>query len=132
MDALLAYLKQKETHFKVYATADTPGFEQIPTSKDWGTFQLVPEKGYYFATEKGIATRIEKNIITTGVHGFETDFTDMHGIFYAKGPAFKNGFEVPSVKNIHIYPLMCKVMDLEIPTGIDGNIDALKSVLINN
>ena len=132
IDALLAYLKQKETHFKVYATADTPGFEQIPISKDWGVLQLVPEKGYYFSTEKGIAARIEKNIVTTGVHGFETDFTDMHGIFYAKGPAFKTDKEVPSVKNIHIFPLMCKVLDLEIPTAIDGNLNALESVLRSN
>ena len=132
IDELLQYLKQKEQHFKAYMTANTPGFEKIPTSKDWGPIQLVPDKGYYFSTEKGIATRIEKNISTTGVHGFETDFTDMHGIFYANGPAFKNGFEVSSVKNINIYPLMCKVLDLEIPTEIDGNIEALQRVLIND
>ena len=132
IDTLFNILKLQENHFKVYKTADTPGFEITPTRKDWGAIQLIPERGYYFTTENGIATRIERNITTTGVHGFETDFTDMHGIFYAKGPAFKNGLEVPSVKNIHIYPLMCKVLGLEIPSGIDGNLNALKRVLHGN
>ncbi|WP_419212616.1 ectonucleotide pyrophosphatase/phosphodiesterase [Maribacter sp. X9] len=132
IDQLLTYLSTKENHFKVYRTADTPGFEKTPTRQDWGVLQLVPDKGYYFAPKKAIATRMEKNINTTGVHGFDTNLIDMHGIFYAKGPAFKSDMEVPSVKNIHIYPLMCKVLELEIPAGIDGNINALKSVLRSN
>lgn len=129
VDSLFQVLKQKENHFKVYKTKDTPGFESIPTNADWGAIQLIPDWDHYFATEKSIATRIEKNIGTTGVHGFDTSYKDMHGIFYAKGPAFKNGHEIPSVKNIHIYPLMCRLLDLEIPTAIDGNLNAIKKVL---
>jgi predicted AlkP superfamily pyrophosphatase or phosphodiesterase len=122
-------LKRKEHHFKVYKTEDTPGFENIPTNKDWGPLQLVPDLGYYFSTKKSIAARIEKNITTIGVHGFDTKYKDMHGIFYAKGPAFKNNYEIPAVKNIHIYPLMCRLLGLEIPEGIDGDLDQIKSVL---
>ena len=55
----------------------------------------------------------------------------MHGIFYANGPAFKKGYVVPSLKNIHIYPLMCKILGLEIPDTIDGKLNELESVLKN-
>ena len=56
----------------------------------------------------------------------------MHGIFYAKGPAIKNGYIVPSVKNIHVYPLMCEILGLEIPDTVDGELGKLKSVLKND
>ena len=55
----------------------------------------------------------------------------MHGIFYANGPAFKKGYAVPSLKNIHIYPLMCKILGLDIPDTIDGKLKELESVLKN-
>jgi predicted AlkP superfamily pyrophosphatase or phosphodiesterase len=128
-NSLFKDLKQKENHFKIYKTKDTPGFEKIPTNKDWGSFQLVPDSGYYFSTKKSIAARIEKNITTIGVHGFDTKYKDMHGIFYANGPAFKNNYEIPAVKNIHIYPLMCRILGLDIPKDIDGDLDQIKSVL---
>ena len=54
---------------------------------------------------------------------------DMHGIFYANGPAFKKRHKVSAIKNIHIYPLMCEILGLEIPDNIDGNLNQLKSVL---
>jgi len=53
----------------------------------------------------------------------------MHGIFYANGPAFKNASVVPSLKNIHIYPLICEILELEIPDTIDGELKQIKSVL---
>lgn len=56
----------------------------------------------------------------------------MHGIFYANGPAFKKGYAIPSVKNIHIYPLMCKILGLKIPDNIDGKLNKLESVLKDN
>lgn len=132
IDTLLQLLKRKQHHFKVYKTADTPGFEKKPANKDWGAIQLIPDRDHYFTTEKNIATRIEKNIGTTGVHGFDTSYKDMHGIFYARGPALKSGYEIPSVKNIHIYPLMCQLLGLEIPKAIDGNLNAIKDVLVSD
>ena len=53
----------------------------------------------------------------------------MHGIFYANGPAFKKGYEIPSVKNIHIYPLMCEILGLDISDNIDGKLLEIENVL---
>jgi alkaline phosphatase D len=44
----------------------------------------------------------------------------MHGIFYAQGPNIKNGQVVASFENIHIYPLIAKILKLETP-AIDGD-----------
>ncbi len=130
-DAIFQYLKSKENNFKVYKTADTPGFEYSPENKDWGAIQIIPDVGYYFVPSQRIVAR-EKNPNTTiGVHGYDPNYKDMHGIFYANGPAFKIGYVLPSLKNIHIYPLMCKILGLEIPDTIDGKLNEVESVLKN-
>jgi len=126
IDSVFQYLKQKEDNFKVYKTENTPEFEYIPKNKDWGAIQIIPKIGYYFSSRR----RTESpTITTTGVHGYDPNFKDMHGIFYANGPAFKKRHTVSAIKNIHIYPLMCEILGLEIPDNIDGNLNQLKSVL---
>lgn len=128
-DAVLEYLKPKENHFKVYTTENTPGFEYKPRNKDWGSIQVIPDFGYYFSNKKRIASLREKSITAVGVHGYDPKNKDMHGIFYANGPAFKEGYVTPSIKNIHIYPLVCRILGLEIPNDIDGDLNEIKSVL---
>ena len=53
----------------------------------------------------------------------------MHAIFYANGPAFKNNLKVNSFKNIHLYPIMCKILGIEIPKDIDGDLKKLNHIL---
>jgi predicted AlkP superfamily pyrophosphatase or phosphodiesterase len=132
LSTVFEYLKGKEANFKVYKTQNTPGFEYTPENKDWGSFQLIPDVGYYFASKARIASLNKNNISSIGVHGFDPELKDMHGIFYANGPAFKNGYKIPSIKNIHIYPLMCKLLDLDIPNTIDGELNQTETTLIKN
>ncbi|WP_296384667.1 ectonucleotide pyrophosphatase/phosphodiesterase [Winogradskyella sp.] len=132
IDSVFQYLKQRETHFKVYKTENTPGFEYKPKNKDWGTIQLIPDFGYYFSSKRRISSLLENNVKTIGVHGYDTKHKDMHGIFYANGPAFKNGYTAASIKNIHIYPLMCKLLELNIPDNIDGDLNQTKNTLKTN
>jgi len=132
IDSILTYLKTKENNFKVYKTENTPGFEYTPQNKDWGTIQIIPDYGYYFSSSRRIETQNKYPDTVGGVHGYDPNYKDMHGIFYANGPAFKKGFTTSSVKNIHVYPIMCEILDLEIPNDIDGKLSALESVLKNN
>lgn len=129
VDAIIQYLKPKERNFKVYKTENTPGFEYSPKNKDWGAIQIIPDFGYYFSSNAGIAYRNKNSATIFGVHGYDPKFKDMHGVFYANGPAFKDGYVAPPLKNIDIYPLMCEILGLEIPNDIDGNLNQIKSVL---
>tara|TARA_R110002073_G_scaffold72537_1_gene177712 strand:+ start:747365 stop:748609 length:1245 start_codon:yes stop_codon:yes gene_type:complete len=131
-EAIFQQLKAKETNFKVYKTINTPGFEYIPKNKNWGAIQIIPDNGYYFSSKRGIEYRKKNAETVVGVHGYHPDNKEMQGIFYANGPAFKKGYIIPSVKNIHIYPLMCKILGLDIPTNIDGRLTALENVLSND
>ena len=123
-DSLFAVLKSKEKHFKVYKTENTPQFEYVPKNKNWGAIQIVADKGWYFTRQRYIGLKKAIN----GEHGFDPEYKDMHAIFYANGPNIKKGTTIPSFKNIHLYPLMCKILGLDIPENIDGKQEVLEKI----
>ena len=62
-------------------------------------------------------------------HGYDNRLASMRGIFIGWGPAFKSGLQVPAFQNIHLYALMCALLDLEAAPN-DGSFDSVK-VLLN-
>ncbi|MBI0400630.1 alkaline phosphatase family protein [Cyclobacterium marinum] len=128
-EALVLSLKQKRDHFEVYTIEDIPGFVNRPKSIDWGAIQLIPDYTYYFLQGKKKELLVKNNIKAIGVHGFDPKHKEMHGIFYAKGPAFKTAFTLPPMGIVHVFPLMCEVLGLPIPQNIDGDLKVVKSVL---
>jgi predicted AlkP superfamily pyrophosphatase or phosphodiesterase len=122
--------KEKDQHFKVYLTKDTPNFEQTPANKNWGALQVIPDEGYYFTEVRTLGMKKASSQKVFGQHGYDPNVKDMHGIFYANGPIIKKRFTVPSVKNIHIYPLMCEILGLKIPADVDGKLNELEKVLV--
>ena len=71
-----------------------------------------------------------------GMHGYDPNLESMHGIFYAIGPKIKNNYKIDSFENIHIYPLMCQLLNikpyLNATDGPDGQLEVLKQIMINN
>lgn len=63
-----------------------------------------------------------------GTHGYDPTNRDMHGIFYAMGPDLKKGFTHSAFKNIHLYELLCRLLNLK-PADNDGNINKLEEML---
>ena len=60
-------------------------------------------------------------------HGYDNANPDMHGIFYAKGPAFKNGFEHEAFQNVNLYTIVTHILGLE-PVETDGNFNEVKDL----
>ena len=68
--------------------------------------------------------------VTPGKHGFDNALFDMHASFYAWGPAFKNHLHIPSFENIHIYPLIARLLGLDYSeNAIDGRAGVLAPIL---
>ncbi|MFK7954410.1 MAG: ectonucleotide pyrophosphatase/phosphodiesterase [Ekhidna sp.] len=68
--------------------------------------------------------------ITGGTHGFDPyAHTDMHTIFYVEGPQIKSNYEIESFENVHIYPLIANILELPIPSDIDGNLNVLLPII---
>ncbi|TDI92148.1 MAG: alkaline phosphatase family protein [Caldithrix sp.] len=63
-----------------------------------------------------------------GNHGFDDQLASMGATFIASGPAFKSGVMVEPFRNIHIYELMAKILDL-LPAPNDGSLDSVRVVL---
>jgi predicted AlkP superfamily pyrophosphatase or phosphodiesterase len=72
-------------------------------------------------TEKGLAVK--------GMHGYDPDPMEMHGIFYAYGPSFKNNYSINTFELIHIYPMLCNILDIAPNSNIDGDIKVLGNIL---
>ena len=56
------------------------------------------------------------------MHGYDPRYTDTHGIFYAMGPSFNRNQKVDSFENIHVYPIICKILGIPEHDNIDGDI----------
>ena len=54
----------------------------------------------------------------------------MRASFMAWGPAFKKGLLIEGFENVHVYPLIAKILGLKIDENkIDGQLKVLKPIL---
>ena len=129
-DSIYTVLKRNGKNFSV--------FRQKDFSVDWhysaqrsGDILITANPGYYIIDkkrEKFLAT-IEAGT-DFGVHGYDPrTVKDMLGIFYAYGPNIKAGKKIPAFQNIHIYPLVAKILNLPIPP-IDGDVKILENIYV--
>ncbi|MCB0642600.1 MAG: alkaline phosphatase family protein, partial [Phaeodactylibacter sp.] len=123
------YMRSIAEHFQVYKTAEAPFFKNNPENPRLGDLLLIADYPHYFSGIRRIMMQRKNGVKVSGEHGFDPAIPDMHGIFYARGPAFKQGFEIPSFENIHIYPLICSILGLEIPGEVDGRAAVLRPLL---
>ncbi|XP_077991289.1 ectonucleotide pyrophosphatase/phosphodiesterase family member 7-like [Glandiceps talaboti] len=61
-------------------------------------------------------------------HGWDPSYPEMHSIFYAKGPAFKDDYVAKSFQNVDVYPLMCKLLGIT-PRPNNGSLDEVNQML---
>ena len=128
---VMRFLESKAENFEVYTTVDAPFFKSNPENPRLGDLVLISDFPHYFSGIRRIMMQKKNGVKVAGEHGFDPAIPVMHGIFYANGPAFKPGTQIPSFENIHIYPLVCNILGLEIPGNIDGRTAVLQGILTN-
>jgi hypothetical protein len=76
-----------------------------------GDVVVLPELGWLFT---------DKMITSCGSHGFDPSYSDMHAMFRAIGPDFKQGYsKVSHFRNVDFYPLLSQLLGIE-PSKNDG------------
>jgi predicted AlkP superfamily pyrophosphatase or phosphodiesterase len=117
---------KKDTSISVYKLEETPAYWHSKTSDDkynrLGDMIVVPHlpKVFNFSTRK----------TTPGKHGFDNHETDMRATFMAWGPAFKSGLQISDFENVNVYPLVAKILGLQIDEKqIDGKLAVLQKTL---
>jgi hypothetical protein len=63
-----------------------------------------------------------------GAHGYDPRLRSMHGLFIASGSRLTAGRAVPPFENIHIYDLMCALLEIT-PAPNDGDRRVIGNVL---
>lgn len=70
------------------------------------------------------------NRTLTGNHGFDNELESMRTIFMARGPSFRPNAEITSLKNVDVYPLLCKLTRVNCHPH-NGSLVPFENILIN-
>jgi predicted AlkP superfamily pyrophosphatase or phosphodiesterase len=131
---VIQLLSQQAGNFTVEDVASRESYQDISKyPARFGEILILPDLGYYLADERGIfryqnsSARFKTDVF--GEHGFSPQYREMHGIFYANGPAIREGLKIDRFENIHIYPMICQILGLSIPKDIDGKAEVLEPIL---
>jgi alkaline phosphatase D len=135
-DAQRAYeaLRGKSDKFHVYRRAQVPEYLHFDSNPREGDPVVVPT-GPYLITA-GVDTRSAEHL-PMGMHGYDaTHMSEMKALFVAAGPDIRTGVALAPFENVNVYPLIAKILGLEITnlkTGpIDGKLSALGGILKSN
>lgn len=118
-------VKQQAVDFDVYLATEIPARWHYSTSDDRynriGDMILVPKPPKSFS--------IRRRRTIPGKHGFDNAIPEMHATFYAWGPAFKQRLQIDAFENVHVYPLVAKILGLPVTEKIDGSLKVLQPIL---
>lgn len=119
----------KIDHIKAYRRADTPAKLHYRNNDRIGDIVVIAEVGYYVRSKAKEFQDVVISAKSGGTHGWDNDEPEMHGIFYAEGPNFKQHTVIPTFHNIHIYPMILDLLGLPILPS-DGDVNVLHGILV--
>jgi alkaline phosphatase D len=119
----LAALERSLTHARVYARGATPPRWHLDGNPRGGDAIVVAELGYVVV--KGATDRI----LDEGTHGWDPSYPEMHGIFLAAGPQIRRAGRIPAFENVHVYPFLAALLELEHVPPTDGDARVLAPYL---
>lgn len=99
-------------------------------NRNTGHYLLLANEGWFITTSSDLN---KKDFKLAGMHGYDPKYKNMHGIFYATGKNIKSNLVIESFENIHVYPLICKLLNINpynnAIDGPDGNLDILNHIV---
>jgi len=120
-DAKIENTLRKIPHLKVWRTGSLPDRLHFGTNPRTLDFVVLADSSWSVAYGPG-------GSYSGGNHGYDNANTDMQAIFYATGPAFRQGYIASGFPNTDLYPLMCYILGLN-PATNDGNFVDVKGML---
>ncbi|MBS2097530.1 alkaline phosphatase family protein [Carboxylicivirga linearis] len=98
-----------------------PDYLHYGTNKNIASLIVVADSAYSIVADP-------TDMVIGGTHGYDPTNKDMHGIFYAFGPSFKNGYASETFENIQIYELMCHILGVRAVDN-DGDLKVTEDLL---
>ncbi len=121
-------LRNARKGFKVYRREEMPVWFHYSAHPFLGDIIAVADLGNTFVKSAKELKKISGRKIH-GDHGYDNHTLDMQGIFVAAGPAFKQNYRCNTIRNIDVYPLVCKILHIIPNQKIDGKFERVGFIL---
>ena len=119
-DAKILKALAKVPHIRAWKKNEMPAYLNYGTNKNVADIVVISDIGWVFS---------DKSKVLAGNHGFDPTYSDMHVIFRAAGPDFKNGYiKEHTFKNVDVYPLLNHLLGIT-PAKNDGNLNDITDLL---
>ncbi len=121
-------LKNIPGEFSVYKASELPAHWSLNDPDRRGDIIVIGNPGVYIGFNNGFSSEIGTSSIAT--HGWDAKNTaELNGLFIAYGSQFKKALRIPAIENVHVYPLVMDILELDSGGEIDGKLEVLKPVL---
>ncbi|XP_077383456.1 ectonucleotide pyrophosphatase/phosphodiesterase family member 7 [Festucalex cinctus] len=113
----------KAPNLTVYSKEDMPESFHLARSRRMPPVVVVADLGFNLNSRFIV-------YVNKGDHGFHNGEMDMKMIFRAFGPDFKKNFLSEPFDSVHIYPLMCRLLDIRAEPN-NGSLEQTSDMLIH-
>ncbi len=94
--------------------------DEIPEKFVYGKNPRVPELVVAPNIGTYVVFRENPRAYSGGAHGYDNFTPEMEAIFYAAGPSFKQGVELPAMANVNLYLIIARLLGID-PAPNDGD-----------
>ena len=126
VDQVYDSLKGAHPHLTVYRKEEIPDEWHYRDSPRIAPIIGLVDGGWRVSSRAYIELRGGR--LSLGDHGFHHEVEEMGALFVAAGPRLVQGEISPPFSNVHLYELMCRLLDLQ-PAPNDGSLAAVEHLL---
>jgi len=113
--------------FRTYKRDQVPNYLNFSNNGRIGDLVLIADSPHLIINSKSDKKELDR---IEGTHGYDPfDHQDMGAIFYVEGPTIKKGHTIAPFENIHVYPLVAKLLGLDMLMPVDGKAKVLETIL---
>jgi len=127
LTAVYERLKAQASDYDVYRKEELPAYYHFADHPFISPIIVIASVGASLG--QGLVDRLHYKHLSSGNHGYDHNHLDMHGIFFAAGPAFKKGYRTGSLWSVDIYPMLCKIFRISPRAPIDGSLERIGFIL---
>lgn len=128
-EAVYRALRRAHPRLSVYRRAETPRHWHYRDHPRIAPIVGVADEGWQVMRRRTLDNiRAGTATAARGEHGYDTRVRAMRGIFYAAGPAFRQGVRVAPFENVSVYRILARVLGVP-PAANDGDPAVARAVL---
>ncbi len=115
---------------RIYRKAEIPERYNYRKNRRIAPLIVLPDEGWRISRREEFDVLKKTGDLDNlkGSHGYDNELESMRAVFIGHGEAFQKGLVAEPFKNIEIYNLMCRILNLE-PSQNDGDFSRVSGLL---